>query len=83
MLVCKVMLSEDHELTHDIRLELNAVKRCLLSIMRKEEIAVCALVCAPEMKKQCDFEHFIKTGEKKHQRRIPLQQYTRAGINLS
>ena len=46
MLVCKVMLSEDHELTHDIRLELNAVKRCLLSIMRKEEIAVCALVCA-------------------------------------
>ena len=46
MLVCKVMLSEDHELTHDIRLELNAVKRCLLSIMRKQEIAVCALVCA-------------------------------------
>ena len=44
MLVCKVMLSEDHELTHDIRLELNAVKRCLLSIMRKQEIAVCALV---------------------------------------
>ena len=36
----KVMLSEDHELTHDIRLELNAVKRCLLSIMRKQEIMV-------------------------------------------
>ena len=46
MLVCKVVLSEDHELTHDIRLELNTVKRCLLSIMRKQEIAVCARVCA-------------------------------------
>ena len=29
-------LSEDHELTHDIRLELNTVKLCLIELMRAQ-----------------------------------------------